>query len=165
MEDRREQRVVVTYNIHVALIQECRRIAIRKGYTRISRITISDLLEYQERVAKNLEQDKKRPWYRLVRRLGFRNRHEQLSRVLDRAVELVEDQAKNRQDEDFHYMDFNVSKNNPCSFVCHSKYPDILFLPGLLHSRRVKVSLDAKWSQSCYRVRLFILFIYAYCIL
>ena len=127
IEDRQDQRVVVTFNIHVALIQECRSIAIRKGYSRISRITISDLLEYRARVAKDWEQDRKRPWYGLFRLLGFRNRNEQLFRVLNRAVELVKDQIESQHDDDFHYMDFNVGHSELFFLYCLCEYLSDLF--------------------------------------
>ena len=100
---------MVTHNIHVALIEDCRKIAIEKGYAHKSRISISDLLDYRARIKHNLERDQQSLLYHIwVRWLGFRNRHEQLSRVLDRAVALVET-TQHENHHDFHYMDFNVS--------------------------------------------------------
>jgi len=106
IERRRQERVVITFDIRAALLEECRKIAQERRYTRLSRIHVSDLLEYHQRVRTALEDDQTSIAYHIRQWLGFRNKNEMMLRVLNRAVDLV--QTENEEDNDFHYMDFNV---------------------------------------------------------
>ena len=98
---------MITHDVQVALLEDCREIAIENNYEIKSRIPLSDLLEYRSRIAEEHEKQKKSPFYHVLTLLGFRNQNEQLVRVLDRAVDLVA--GTEQEDSYFHYMDFLVS--------------------------------------------------------
>ena len=63
IKSRREERVVVTYDIQVALIEDCRAIACAKQYSLISRIHIDDLLDYRRQISHKYEKDQKAPFF------------------------------------------------------------------------------------------------------
>lgn len=103
--------MVVTYEIHVAFIEGCRSIAIQKSdldsHSSSSRISTSDLFKYRDRVVRNLKEDQKNRWYRVRRVLGFHNKHEQLFRVLNLAVDVVQ-ASPDRYDQEFRYTEFDA---------------------------------------------------------
>ena len=109
IETRRKERVVITKDVRVALLQDCRHIAKQKNYKVKSKIHVSDLMDYRDKVQWNFEVHKRKPLYCIMTLLGLRNQNEQLLRVLDRAVDLVE-HKQGSEDPYFYYMDFNVSQ-------------------------------------------------------
>ena len=108
IEKRRESRVVITKDVRVKLLRDCREIAAARRYRVKSKIHVSDLLKYRREIMKRHEIQKKWVHYHLMAILGLRNQYEQLIRVLDRAVDLVTNKQGDA-DPYFHYMDFNVS--------------------------------------------------------
>ena len=108
IEKRRAGRVVITKDVRVSLLKDCREIAIARKYRVKSKIHVSDLLKYRREIQRRHETQKKCLNYHLMALLGLRNQNEQLIRVLDRAVDLVT-QQQGDEDPYFHYMDFNVS--------------------------------------------------------
>jgi hypothetical protein len=103
IEGRREGRMVITFDVRVALVQGCRQIAVDKGYP-ISKIDIVDLHEFRDKTKIVYEEEKKTTIYRIKKLLRFRVRSEQLLKVLNRAVLLVQDDQDDH-DKWFHYMD------------------------------------------------------------
>lgn len=92
----------------MALLEDCREIATQQDYQIKSRIHLTDLLEYRERIRQDHAQEEQTLLYHCFKVCGFRNQSEQLLRVLDRAAELVQDRQSD-QNHYFHYMDFFVS--------------------------------------------------------
>jgi hypothetical protein len=65
------------------------------------------LIELRNKTKDDFEQDKLSPTYQVKQILNFRNQNEQLLKVLDRAVALVNVEQSDA-DNWFHYMDFNI---------------------------------------------------------
>lgn len=73
----------------------------------VSKIDINDLITLRDKVKSDFEVDKLSPLYQVKQLLLFRNLNEQLLKVLERAVELVNVEQSDA-DNWFHYMDFNI---------------------------------------------------------
>ncbi|CAB9520590.1 Two pore potassium channel [Seminavis robusta] len=106
IETRRAERIPVMHDVQITLIEDCREIAQEKGYPSLSHILISDLLEYREQVREDHNKQKNRWVFSILRSCRFRDQTEQLLKVLDRAVELVEITQAKTNIREFHYMDF-----------------------------------------------------------
>jgi len=104
-ETRRANRILVTHDVQVRLLQGCRAIAKSKGYEK-SRIYLSDLVAYRESVAKEAEEAKKNPIKIFLRANGFFIESITLLQVLDRALEVVRE-VQMDDDDWFHYQDFS----------------------------------------------------------
>jgi hypothetical protein len=107
IERRREERIVITFDVRVALVEGCREIAINKNYDALHKILLEDLFQFKRDVEERYEQEQKTIKYKILKLLGFRNQSEQLIRVLDRAIDLVQNEQE-AEDDWFHYMDFNI---------------------------------------------------------
>ena len=137
IETRRDERIVITLDVRVALIEGCRKIAEDKKYTKgkcvrcfaepngaglyfcsqqspllflvwtVSRIDIADLIEFRDETKRLRAAQENSPICKIRKLFGFRNQAEQLCVVFDRAVKLVQEE-QSEIDDWFHYMDFNM---------------------------------------------------------
>jgi hypothetical protein len=118
IEGRRDGRVVITFDVRVALVEGCRQIAVDKRYAILCKIDIADLLEFRNKTKSLLEEQKKTSIYRITKLLHFRVQSEQLLEVLDRAVPLVQDDQDDH-DNWFHYMDCKFTFSFPVLLFCY----------------------------------------------
>jgi hypothetical protein len=118
IEGRRDGRVVITFDVRVALVEGCRQIAVDKGYPILGKINIADLLEFRNKTKSLLDEQKKTAVYKIKKLLHFRVQSEQLLEVLDRAVPLVQDDQDDH-DNWFHYMDCKLTFSFPVLLFCY----------------------------------------------
>jgi hypothetical protein len=163
IEERRGGRVVITFDVRVALVQGCRQIAVDKGYP-ISKIDIADLLEFRDETKRLFEEQKKTPIYRMKKLLNFRVQSEQLLEVLDRAVPLVQDDQDDH-DNWFHYMDCKFAFSFPVIIqfflmFCFLTINDDLFLLFAVNIYYTKVESKWPWMRNGVTVALMVLFLF-----
>lgn len=135
-EERKANRVLVIFPVRKLLLTRCRAISEEKGYNG-SFITYADLLEFREETQEkvNAVADNKSITCisNLKEKIGFRKEADNLLRVLDRAIEVV-DSERQGDDAWFHYQDFSFYHTK-----VESRWP---------------------WMRNEFRIALVIIFIY-----
>jgi len=113
IELRYKNRIVVSLNVKIAFIRDCRKIAIDKpNHSVISRIGYEDLLEYKDSILEKLDREKRAFTYQLMYnrigfRFGFRSHTAQLLQIIDKALSIgIIEQDAILEQQHFYYMDF-----------------------------------------------------------
>jgi hypothetical protein len=109
IEKRRVNRIEVTGSGRATFVQECRKIASKRGRHNKHRMHMDDLLQYRKDIlAKAVQYDSERPYIRFIYHeiLGYAREHDTKLRVVDKAIrEMMEVEG-----DWFYYADF-VSLN------------------------------------------------------
>lgn len=107
IQERLDERVMVTPRSRIKFLKHCREIATRKGYAKKYSVKYSDILEYRREV-KDTAEDKNAKVIitRFGHWLGILCDVQSLSEILEKA-EQVGSKIGLETDDDFHYQDFN----------------------------------------------------------
>eukprot|EP00978_Attheya_sp_CCMP212_P014935 scaffold38308_cov34-Attheya_sp.AAC.1 len=105
-EERRANRILVTFDVRKRLLKTCKSIGKEKGYTFTNKIQLRDLEKFRNDVKAEVDQQKNSIWNKTKKRLGFRNSSEALLKVLERAYIFV-NEIQLDVDDWFYYQDFN----------------------------------------------------------
>lgn len=114
IENRRDARIKVIFDVRVRLLNECKKITVKKGYESISKIKTEDLAELREKVAAEVAKKEKTSFHRIKQFFGFRSRSKQLLQILDKALQVAAEEERPW----FYYMDFSHYYT-----ILEAKYP------------------------------------------
>ena len=131
IEERISERVEVTFNARREFLKHCRRIAVSKGYPKISRVHYSDILEWRMEVHKEAaDYDAEGIFSRMIHFCGILSDTQCLDTILTKA-KVVADKIQLAPDDEFHYEDFNHHHT-----VLVSRWPwmryELLFALGIV---------------------------------
>ena len=104
IEGRREQRILITFPVRVALETECREIAVRKGYASKNKVRREDMVAIRQRVASEIVKERGNLFlYWGHKILGMKTTNQYTLETLDRAILHIDA----IQDEWFHCVEFS----------------------------------------------------------